>query len=285
MASVHFCVPAWLEIEKRLPNKGLRPWLARLLLRLGSHLEGRQLSSPSLRLIAPVSKGIGQAVRWHHRITAREVLLPNAYDEQRFSPAMRSRFRTEARRELGFGGDLFVFAFTSQGHYDRKGLWLVIEALSLVPAPWAEKSRLLVIGGNPAQIAGLRRRLAEKFPAVQGAICFAGHQPRVERYLAAADAFILPSYFEAFCLAEIEAAAMGIPLLLSKHHGVEMILKEGENGWLIQHQPSDIAAKMLRLMDGSWLPSGRYLGQALNRQEYADRVDRLYRLLLSNSSA
>jgi len=41
---------------------------------------------------------------------------------------------------------------------------------------------------------------------------------------------------------EIEAAAMGLPLLLTPHHGSEMILKDGVNGLVLPFDAAGIAA-------------------------------------------
>ncbi len=285
LASVHFCVPAWLEIAETFPRRGWRERASRVLLHIGARLERLQLTAHSLRLIAPVSPGIGRAVRNHHPVQAKDAPLPNAYDETRFNPQTCARHRPVKRRELGLGDDQWVFAFTSQGHHERKGFWLLVAALDRLPAPWAERARLLVVGGDARQVDLLRARAAREFPGALDRILFVGRQTRVEEWLAAADAFVFPSYFEAFCLAEIEAGALGLPLLLSDHHGVELILREGVNGLRIERDPADIAAKMLALMDGSWRPGERHLGGALDRAGFTRRVDEIYRSLIASSSA
>jgi glycosyltransferase involved in cell wall biosynthesis len=102
--------------------------------------------------------------------------------------------------------------------------------------------------------------------------------------LSAIDAFLFPSYFEAFCLAEIEAAALSLPLLLTPHFGSEMILKPGENGLSVSFSPDELAEQLWAFLRGStklgpiethshrpqdFRPS---VGKALNRKQFAERL-------------
>jgi len=45
---------------------------------------------------------------------------------------------------------------------------------------------------------------------------------------------------------EIEAAAMGLPLLLTPHHGSEMILKDGVNGLVLPFDAAGIAEILIQ---------------------------------------
>jgi len=57
--------------------------------------------------------------------------------------------------------------------------------------------RLLVIGGSEKNLDRLRSDLAKQFSDYSRFIFFVGMTSEVEKYLAAADAFLFPSYFEA----------------------------------------------------------------------------------------
>ena len=106
---------------------------------------------------------------------------------------------------------------------------------------------------------------------------------QVERYLAAADAFLFPSYFEASCLAEIEAAAMGLPLLVTRHPGTEMIARPGKNGLFLEADPGDIADKMQRFAAKEFVFEVPQTGEALTRKEFAQRVASIYESFLVRS--
>jgi glycosyltransferase involved in cell wall biosynthesis len=107
---------------------------------------------------------------------------------------------------------------------------LIVGALQILAEEGTQEVRLLVIGGTAKTLARLKTELATRFPEYTRWILFVGTTSEVEKSLAAADAFLFPSYFEAFSLAEIEAAAMGLPLFVTRHPGTEMIVREGKNG-------------------------------------------------------
>lgn len=156
------------------------------------------------------------------------------------------------------------FAFVSLGHHRRKGFWLAIEALALIRAEGFRNARFLVIGGLPATLTAIQERLERTVNDWREWITFTSQQSAVEHYLAAADAFLYPSYFEAFCLAEIEATALGLPLLLTPHHGTEMILRDGVNGLKISYDPREIAETLRTVLTEGTVKFTRDLGKALN---------------------
>ncbi len=99
----------------------------------------------------------------------------------------------------------------------------------------------------------------------------------MEQHLSAADGLLFPSHFEAFSLAEIEAAALGLRLYLTPHYGSEMIIREPENGRLL---PWDVAgmAEVLRMELDAGLVTQNHdnVGEALSPDQYAEKITRLY---------
>jgi UDP-glucose:(heptosyl)LPS alpha-1,3-glucosyltransferase len=77
---------------------------------------------------------------------------------------------------------------------------------------------------------------------------FLGLVRDVARYHATADAFILPSTYESFSLATYEAAASGLPLLVTRVSGVEDVLLEDVNGWFIGRDARGISERLTQLM-------------------------------------
>ncbi len=281
LVSVHFCQQRWFEFNAALVVGSWRERAGQQLSRVYALLERLQLRAKKARLLLPVSRAIGEAVRLAHGTTVPQIVLPNAFDESRFNIAARERYRESVRLELGFAENVTVFAFTSYGHYRRKGFWLVVDALRILPQE--NNLRFLVIGGSPENLDRLKRELSTYFPGFQKSIIFVGMTDRVERYLAAADAFLFPSYFEAFCLAEIEAAAMGLPLLVTRHPGTEMIVRPGKNGLFLQADPNDIADKMQKFAAREFDFEVPDTGEALNRREFARRVAAIYEEFLASA--
>jgi UDP-glucose:(heptosyl)LPS alpha-1,3-glucosyltransferase len=67
------------------------------------------------------------------------------------------------------------------------------------------------------------------------------------RLYAAGDALVLPTAYETFSLVTFEAAASGLPLLVSRVSGVEDLLQDGRNGWFIGRAGPDIARRLSEL--------------------------------------
>ena len=188
------------------------------------------------------------------------------------------------RAKLGFGAEHRVFCFVSTGHYKRKGFWLAVEALAAVRKTNAGKhARLLAVGGSEDAIARLRSEIQQRFPGAEEWIVFAGMQPEVEKFYAASDAFIFPSYFEAFCLAEIEAAACGLPLLLTPHHGSEMILRDGVNGVRLSFDPKMIGSQVTDFLAKGLPDFEPGSGRGLTKGEYASLLLGVYERLASET--
>lgn len=269
ITSVHFLNRVWAGTQMRLGFTRWQDVAAYPFVLLGAVAEWLQWRSPSLRLALAVSDSVGVEVRKRTRTRVRVQTLPNSYDETRFNVAVRGAYHDTMRAELGYAPDATVFCFVSTGHYGRKGFWLAIEALSKVRVALPAKNvRLLVVGGSVPTLEKLRAQTAERFPGSDRWILFAGMQPEVEKYYAASDAFLFPSHFEAFCLAEIEAAACGLPLLLTPHHGSEMILRDGENGRLLSFDPGVMAAQIAEFIRQGMPNSKPGAGRGLTREQY-----------------
>ena len=86
-------------------------------------------------------------------------------------------------------------------------------------------------------------------------------QKDVRPYLWASDALVLPSHYETFSRAAAEAAAAGLPLLVTPLHGVEEYLVDGRNGVLMDKTSQGVAEGIKRFVSLS--PESR---KAMGRQ-------------------
>ena len=158
--------------------------------------------------------------------------LPNQVNAVKFTPAYRETVRPDARQIYGFNDEETVFLFGSAGHHYRKGLFQAVEVIAMLRSKNLSV-QFLIIGGNDKNLNRLLKYLKLHNPDFESWIKFSGFVTNPEFHFSAADALFLPSLSEAFSLVEIEAAALGLPLYLTAHHGSEMILKDGENGRLL----------------------------------------------------
>jgi glycosyltransferase involved in cell wall biosynthesis len=151
--------------------------------------------------------------------------------------------RADFRRRLGLEPNAVVLVFAALGHFERKGLPLLLQAIQDISEP---ALKLVVVGGEPALVASYQARVARM--GLTGRVVFAGMQRDLRPYLWSADAFAFPSFYEAFPLVSLEAAAAGLPLIATPLNGVEEILRDGENGYLVSRSPGGIADGIRRLL-------------------------------------
>ena len=132
-------------------------------------------------------------------------------DLQRFDFSKREIWRSEIRKKLNYTEDDFVFGFVGRITRD-KGVNEILEAFFRL-----NSGKLLLIG-NEEGVDTLNQDLlaqARKNPD----ITFYGSVTDVERYYAAIDVLLLPSYREGFGNVVIEAAAVGTPAIVSNIPG------------------------------------------------------------------
>lgn len=208
-------------------------------------------------------------------------VLPNSYDGGRFNATVRSSNRLAMRERLGLKESDAVFVFVSLGDLKRKGLDLALRAVGLL---WEKKlpARLLVVGGPTAEPMDLQPYLAENGIVDGGFLKVVGQVPDIEKYLAAADGLLFPSYCEAFALVEIEAAAMGLRMYLTPHYGSEMILRPPGNGAFIPWEAVGIAEVLeAEMASGVLTRSTGDMGEALDREGFLKSLRLLYQEALS----
>jgi glycosyltransferase involved in cell wall biosynthesis/GT2 family glycosyltransferase len=185
------------------------------------------------RLLCAVSGGVASELRQGFPDMAAAVrTVPNGVDSTRFAPNPEARM--SMRAELGLLPDTPVATFVG-GDWGRKGLDFAVDALTHAPG-W----HLLVAGtGDPEPIL-TRARAA----GTVDRIVFLGCVSDTPRLYAAADAFVLPTTYEAFPLVALEAAASGLPLLITPVNGVTDLLEDGVCGWFISRSADDIGARL-----------------------------------------
>ena len=76
-----------------------------------------------------------------------------------------------------------------------------------------------------------------------GDVRFLGKQEQMEIILPIGDLFLLPSEYESFGLAALEAMAAGVPVVSSNAGGLSEINKEGFSGYLCEVGDVDSMAK------------------------------------------
>jgi UDP-glucose:(heptosyl)LPS alpha-1,3-glucosyltransferase len=134
-------------------------------------------------------------------------------EQFRFNPELREKSRDELNVKPGE----IALLFAGSG-WERKGLRFAIAAMALCHN---RKMRLLVAGrGNQRYYKSKR-------------IQFLGEMPDLVRIYAAADIFILPTIYDPFSNACLEALACGIPIITTHSNGFSEIIADGVHGSIV----------------------------------------------------
>jgi UDP-glucose:(heptosyl)LPS alpha-1,3-glucosyltransferase len=187
------------------------------------------------RRIVAISERVRAQLKEHYNVPEdRIVTIPNGINLSRFDPSNISA-RKAVREHFDIPQDAGLVLFVGS-QYRLKGLEFAIRAL----AEMKTEAFLLVVGGD--KVAPFKR-LAEQLNLADRVI-FAGSRNDLPNIYPAADAFVLPTLYETFALVCIEAMASGLPVLACPVGGIEDYLRDGENGFHIQREPEEIAAKL-----------------------------------------
>jgi L-malate glycosyltransferase len=90
-------------------------------------------------------------------------------------------------------------------------------------------AKLLLVGEGPERL--FVQQLVRELKLTKQ-VLFLGQQDYLEKLMACADLFLLPSEMESFGLVALEAHACGVPVVASRTGGVPEVVRDGETGYL-----------------------------------------------------
>ncbi|GIW01232.1 MAG: glycosyl transferase family 1 [Roseiflexus sp.] len=194
---------------------------------------------------------------WHYNADAEKIrVVPAGVDLRRFRP----RDLVEARAALDLPPPPHRVVLLVARIEPLKGIDALIEAGALVlqrhPA-WRGALTTLIVGGGGEEeraqwnaeqrrLDALRQRLD-----IADVVHFAGAQPqdRLPLYYAAADVVTMPSHYESFGMAALEALACGRPVIATNAGGPAFIVEDGVSGLLTPPaDPVTLARHLERLL-------------------------------------
>lgn len=164
---------------------------------------------------------------------AKLPVIYNAVDADRFHPRERKAHK-RLRQSLGLPTDARVLMFVGGG-FARKGVAQIIRAL-----PKLESSAHAVIVGDDKQVSryvDLARKLG-----VDERVHFAGAVPDTVPYYGIADLFVLPTLYDPFPNAALEAMATGVAILTSTTCGAAELIVDGREGYAVDALDVDALA-------------------------------------------
>jgi len=161
-----------------------------------------------------------------------------------------------------------------------KGVKYLIEAMKIL-IDKSKNSRLFIVGDGEERkyLENLVKELVlEKY------VTFIGKVPneKIPEYMTASDVFILPSLSEGFPVTVVEAMASGLPIIATDVRGLPEIIKDGENGFLVEPKNLEqIVDKVLLLLEDDELREGISRNNKGKAKEYSweaviEKLERVY---------
>lgn len=140
-----------------------------------------------------------------------------------------ARARTLVRERLCCPSDVFVFLYVGRLARD-KGLSDLVAAFAEV-LNRHPSAMLWVVGPDEA---GLLKELQDLSKSFQDAVRWTGATTTPERYMAASDCLVLPSFREGFGSVLVEAGACGVPAIAYRIDGVVDAVEDEQTGLLVE---------------------------------------------------
>lgn len=149
-------------------------------------------------------------------------VIPPGVDTRAWQPA--THWSNGPMRILFVGGD-----------FERKGGPLLLRAFR-------------ALDPGSARLSIVTRSNVLHTPGVEVYTSLSQNDPELRRLFAASDVFVLPSSFEMFGIAAVEAAAAGLPAIVSDVGGLGDLVIEGETGYAIVADDCDALVDRLRTL-------------------------------------
>ncbi|MCL0045194.1 glycosyltransferase family 4 protein [Nitrospinaceae bacterium] len=275
------CHREWLERRARY-----LPFVKRFFFRFSFFhqlilgLEKRIFENGECKKIIAISEMVKRDILKHYQLPEDRVrLVYNGVDLHRFNPSNRKSFRGELRQQLRISDEEVMILFVGSG-FERKGLEYLIKSVQHVKQ---KNWRLVLVGKGK-----WKRYLDFASKENRGKITNLEPIDEIEKLYAAADFFVLPSIYEPFGNANLEALASGLPIITSRNCGVAEIITPQKEG-IILEEPSDseaMAKAIDYLMDSKtrepMRQSARLLAEKFTQERNASEMLQIYQELIDH---
>lgn len=176
----------------------------------------------------------------------KTVVIPNGLNIKRFEKLSRPRI---TRKSLGLSPEDYIF-INPAAFSPPKGHYLILSALKNLVINYP-KIKVISLGEiadksyfNNLRIEIKKANLTKNFILME-------FKEEIEDFYRLADAFLLPSLYEGWSIAVMEAMYFGLPLILSDVGGARDIIENNDIGIIIKNPYQDVTeldlSKLIRL--------------------------------------
>jgi len=234
-------------------------------------------------IIAPTEKEKDGLIRHYGSSPERISVIPCGVNLKLFQPVDKEK----VKQQLGFVDDkLILFVGRIE---PLKGIDRLIKAMPYLQN--GQGPRLVIIGGDERsqyemeRLQGLCRDLH-----VQGSVTFLGlvKHEQLPYFYSAADACVVPSYYESCGLVALESLACGTPVVATDVGNLKDVILQGQTGYVvIDNAPHHLADKIALLLsrpspDTKSALSIRASVSGFSWSNIAEAVNREFRRVLAN---
>ena len=205
-------------------------------------IEQRLFASRWLRAVVCPSEKIRDELQRTYGVADNKLkVIPHAVDTDVFNRGAQTE-RTATRGRYGIDAEAVVFLFAGSP-YEWHGLPIAMAALAQLPA-----AAQLIVAGTDSHEAR-HRRLAQTL-GISQRVTFCGAREDVRRLLAAADAFVWPTRYDASPADVFAAMACELPIVTtSASSAAEVALAHDAGLVCAKANAADIALQMQALLD------------------------------------
>ncbi|HSX04442.1 MAG TPA: glycosyltransferase family 4 protein [Rhabdochlamydiaceae bacterium] len=232
-------------------------------------LEKAALEHPDLRIIIANSAMVKEEILHYYKVDPSKIhVLHNGVDWK----GMQTDFERQPDFAR-FGLDSSKFQFLFVGHnYKRKGLDLLLKALSKL------KDYQLSVVGQDRNI-GFYKQLAKSLKMDQN-IFFFGPQANVRPFYQIADCLVIPSIYDPFSNATLEALGMGVYVVSSKTNGGHEVLSKFSGSTIADLRSLDSFVESLQLAQKQKKTAGsaQRIRDSIKHLDFSIQLEELIRI-------
>jgi UDP-glucose:(heptosyl)LPS alpha-1,3-glucosyltransferase len=164
-------------------------------------------------------------------------VIYNGVDLEHFHPGLRKSQGLALREKMGIRSDTPVILFVGSG-YERKGVSTLLRAMATMKQ---NNAMLLVVGRDKDE--PMMRKLAQTL-GVDQRVLFLGAQADVRPFYGAADVFALPTLYDPFPNAVLEALACGLPVVTTTTCGGAELINDANGAVVSAGDPAGLAVAL-----------------------------------------